>query len=69
MRWIISNGFRITGLLTIGFIVMKLAYVIDWSWWWVLSPIWITIIAMFSFIVYKLIKGNYRKTHASKGIR
>ena len=28
-------------LLTIAFIVLKLCHVIEWSWWWVLSPIWI----------------------------
>ena len=30
-------------LLTIAFIVLKLCNVITWSWWWVLSPIWIPI--------------------------
>lgn len=25
-------------LLTLTFIVLKLCNVIDWSWWWVLSP-------------------------------
>jgi hypothetical protein len=24
------------------FIVLKLTGFIDWSWWWVLSPIWIS---------------------------
>lgn len=27
--------------LTLIFIVLKLTNVIAWSWWWVLSPIWI----------------------------
>nr|DAQ48515.1 MAG TPA: hypothetical protein [Caudoviricetes sp.]DAT07301.1 MAG TPA: hypothetical protein [Caudoviricetes sp.] len=26
-------------LLTLTFIVLKLCNVIDWGWWWVLSPI------------------------------
>lgn len=30
-------------LLTIAFVVLKLCHVIDWSWWWVLSPIWISL--------------------------
>lgn len=30
------------GLLTIVFVVLKLTETITWSWWWVLSPIWIT---------------------------
>ena len=36
-----SNGIGFTGLLTVAFVVLKLTNVIDWSWWWVLSPIWI----------------------------
>ena len=31
-------------LLTLAFIVLKLTGVIDWSWVWVLSPIWILVI-------------------------
>ena len=37
-----SGGIGVTGLLTIVFIVLKLLNVIKWSWWWVLSPIWIS---------------------------
>ncbi len=29
------------GLLTVVFVVLKLAGVIDWSWVWVLAPLWI----------------------------
>jgi hypothetical protein len=29
------------GTLTIVFVVLKLCGVIEWSWWWVLSPLWI----------------------------
>lgn len=34
-----SGGIGFAGALTIVFIVLKLTGVIDWSWWWVLSPI------------------------------
>lgn len=34
-----SGGIGFLGLLTILFIGLKLGNVIDWSWWWVLSPI------------------------------
>ena len=37
-----SGGIGFVGLLTIVFIVLKLIGKIDWSWLWVLSPIWIT---------------------------
>lgn len=30
-------------LLLLSFIILKLCNVITWSWWWVLSPIWIPI--------------------------
>ena len=36
-----SSGIGITGVLGIVFVVLKLVGVIDWSWWWVLSPFWI----------------------------
>lgn len=37
-----SGGIGFVGLLTIVFITLKLTNYIDWSWWWVLSPIWIS---------------------------
>ena len=36
-----SGGIGLTSVLTIVFVVLKLADVIDWSWAWVLSPLWI----------------------------
>jgi membrane protein YdbS with pleckstrin-like domain len=39
-----SGGIGFVGLLTIVFIVLKLTKVIAWSWWWVLSPVWISAI-------------------------
>jgi hypothetical protein len=29
------------GMLAVLFIGLKLTNYIDWSWWWVLSPLWI----------------------------
>lgn len=37
----IGCGGLLTVLLTVAFVVLKLCNVIDWSWWWVISPIWI----------------------------
>jgi len=36
-----SGGVSFLGLLTILFIGLKLTGYISWSWWWVLSPLWI----------------------------
>lgn len=38
-----SGEIGIGGILLIVFIVLKLCGVIAWSWWWVLSPLWIPI--------------------------
>lgn len=52
-----SGGIGFTGLLAIAFIVLKLTGVIDWSWWWVLAPLWLgfalvaLLIGLFAFIV------------------
>lgn len=39
-------------LMTLLFIALKLTGHIDWSWWWVLSPIWLTILvfAVLAFV-------------------
>ena len=36
-----TGGLGLFGTLGVVFIVLKLVGVIDWSWWWVLSPFWI----------------------------
>ena len=36
-----SGGVSVCGVLTIVFVVLKLIGSIGWSWWWVLSPLWI----------------------------
>lgn len=46
-----SGGIGFAGLLTIVFIVLKLLGKIDWSWWWVLSPIWISILLVVAAVV------------------
>lgn len=38
-----STGLSITSVLFIVFLVLKLTGNIDWSWWWVTSPLWIPI--------------------------
>ena len=38
------TGLGVCDVLAIVFIVRKLVGVINWSWVWVLSPIWISII-------------------------
>ena len=56
-----QGGLGIVSVLTIVFIVLKLLGAIQWSWIWVLSPIWISdviVIVVFSVI---LIGGRIKK--------
>lgn len=39
----VTGGLGISGVLTIVFVVLKLVGVINWSWLWVLAPLWISI--------------------------
>ena len=60
------GGIGFAGLLTIVFVVLKLCgigKVATWSWWWVLSPIWISwgliiIIGIIVYFVYKWAENN-----------
>ena len=49
------------GLLCIVFIVLKLVGVISWSWWWVLSPVWIP--ALISIILLLLLYKVFNKSN------
>lgn len=47
-----SGGIGFVGLLTIVFITLKLTGYINWSWVWVLSPIWIATILVIGLILF-----------------
>ena len=54
-----SDGFEArlyVALLTLLFVGLKLAGSIDWSWWWVLSPLWllpvVTLFLAFTFVAF-----------------
>jgi hypothetical protein len=48
----IQVGF--TELLTILFIGLKLGNIISWSWFWVLSPLWIPIAITFTVLLVSM---------------
>lgn len=51
-----GGGIGITTLLTVVFVVLKLCKVITWSWWWVLSPLWIVAsLIILLWIIYLVI--------------
>lgn len=52
----VSSGIGFTGLLTIVFIVLRLipygdGHIINWSWWWVLSPLWINVLLVIAVVL------------------
>ena len=56
-----SGGIGFGSALLLTFIILKLVGVIDWSWWWVLSPIWIPVVllmvvSILLFVVYRIVK-------------
>lgn len=50
-----SGGIGFCGLLTIVFITLKLTGHIDWSWWWVLAPLWIPVSIVLSIVIVILL--------------
>jgi hypothetical protein len=57
----------ISPFLTLFFILLKVTGVIDWSWWWVLCPLWLPLAGILlavvllifitcGFVIYRLIK-------------
>ena len=46
-----NGGIGLVGLLTIVFTVLKLTRVITWSGWWVLSPMWISILLLIVVLI------------------
>lgn len=56
---IASNS--VLDILLIIFIVLKVTGNITWSWWWVLSPIWIPLAALLSVFTIALLVGVIRK--------
>ena len=43
-----SSGLGLGSVLFIVFLVLKFTNHIDWSWWWVTSPLWIPVVIVVS---------------------
>lgn len=61
----------IADIFLVVFVVLKLVGVINWSWWWVLSPFWIAV-AIYAIVVavivvlYKVDQRPARKKKKTK---
>ena len=56
-----STGISFTSLLAVAFIVLKLIGYIDWSWWCVLSPLWLPLVVGITIIIVVAIIGAFLK--------
>ena len=57
-----TSGLSFSSVLFLVFLVLKLTNVIDWSWWWVLSPLWITfMLCMLIFILMVIVIDIMKK--------
>ena len=55
------------GLLTVLFIGLKLTGYINWSWWWVTSPLWSPfVIFIVVGMVWLFFKKTFRKKYPNK---
>lgn len=52
-----KSNIGLLDILGIVFVVLKLTGVINWSWWWVLSPFFISI-AIFLLILIAILFGD-----------
>lgn len=49
------------GLLTLSFIGLKLTGYIDWSWLWILAPLWIPIVLLLlNAVAYVVMRYVYK---------
>ena len=55
----VSLGFL--DVLTLIFITLKLTDVVNWSWWAVLSPIWIQLVLIIITVIVLLILKYFKK--------
>ena len=46
-----TGGIGFCGLLGVAFIVLKLVGVINWSWLWVLAPLWIPAVIVIAILL------------------
>ena len=67
-----KSGLSLTGVLFIVFLVLKLTGLINWSWWWITSPLWLPLSIAFGIILILLLvslvfgKGNILKDFSKK---
>lgn len=50
-----ETGIGLDVILFVVFLILKLTGHIDWSWWWVTSPLWIPFAIVLGFVVFWIV--------------
>ncbi len=60
-----NRAMDVSPIVPLTFIVLKLTGVIGWSWWWVLSPLWISgilfvvgLFVMLTLLLWEIVQGQ-----------
>lgn len=66
-----GGGVGIPTVIQIVFIILKVVGVIEWSWFWVLSPTWISILVvifalLIFFIIWAITKASRNKKRGKR---
>lgn len=64
-----SGGIGLAGATFIVFLVLKLTHNIDWSWWWITSPLWIPVALVFVIVLIAGIVAGVKEARAEKAER
>ena len=61
-----SSGIGIPTVVLVVFVILKLLKLINWSWWWVLSPLWISIGLALVVVLVAVIGGLIERKRGKK---
>jgi hypothetical protein len=59
-------GISFTGALFLLLLGLKLGHVIDWSWWWVTSPLWLPGAILLAFLGLAFLAGSFEVLHEAR---
>ena len=54
---VVYRGMPFTTILFVVFLVLKLTKTIDWSWWWVTSPLWLSAAIAIGILAFAFLIG------------
>lgn len=65
------SGMVLGGVVFVVFLILKLTNLIDWSWWWIVSPLWISVgfafVLTLGIFLYSLLKLRKSCTTSTTG--